>query len=82
MTDSMLFILHEKRKKEMTSAEHRSIDPLKGLFALVEIYMLRRFDATHLYSSKKIAGRERCKFLNLNPGYFTLNRQIKAEMAA
>jgi hypothetical protein len=72
----------------MTSAEHRSIDPLKGLFALVEIYMVRRLKQNNLLTPltfthlKKIAGRERCKFLNLNPGYFTFNSQIKAEMAA
>src|SRR5688500_8530412 len=87
MPDSMHIILHGKRKKEMTSAEHRSIDPLKGMFALVEIYMLRRLKQKNLltpltFTHLKMACRERCMFLNLNPGYVTLNSQVKAEMAA
>jgi hypothetical protein len=51
MPGGMHIILHGKRKKEMTSAEHRSIDSLKGLFALVEIYMLRRLKQKKLSTS-------------------------------
>jgi hypothetical protein len=83
----MHIILHGKRKKEMTSAEHRSINPLKGLFALAEIYMLRILKQKNLlipftFAHLKMACRGRYMFLNFNPGFFTLNSQIKAEMAA
>lgn len=86
--DGMHIILHGKRKKEMTSAEHRSLNPLKCLFALAESYVLRRLtqkfvDTVHLYSSKNGMQGGTYIFKTLTkPGYFTLNRQIKAEMAA
>jgi|SRR5688500_18202285 len=82
--------LHGKRKKKMTSTGHRSIDPLKDLLALAEVYiMLRRFkpkkvvETVHLPSSKNGLKGGMYIFKPLTkPGYFTLNNQIKAEMAA
>lgn len=59
MTDGMHSMVYGKRRKEMTAAKKRSINPIKGLFALAEIYiMLRRFkqkkfvDTVHFHSSK------------------------------
>lgn len=71
MPDGMHIMVHRKRRKEMAVAEKRSINPIKGLFAMAGIYtMLRRFKqkklltpftSTHL----KMACREECMFLNL-----------------
>ena len=48
MPGGLHIILYGKRKKEMAYADHRSIDPLKGLFALAELYMLRRLKQKNL----------------------------------
>lgn len=88
MPDGMHSMVHGKRRKEMMVAGKRSINPIKGLFALAEIYiMLRRFKqkkfvgTVHFHSSKNGLQGGMYVLKPLTPD-ITLNSQIKAEMAA
>jgi len=59
MPDGMHIMVHGERRKEMTVAEKRSINPIKGLFAMAEIlYNAEKIqtkkivDTVHLHSSE------------------------------